>query len=496
MVFNSSEKGTETTKTNLVYNYKTHTILGGELQGNDRDGYIAALSSTPEHEFYVMSGGTTDTDDAKDTKRYNATYLFLSKPVHYKKDSGFLGELIIEHMDKYNNKAYVVYPLKQYGSMIVSRGETEVDAIMLQKGKKDNTKYSLTLNDMIPRQEKCYQYDNVYVFHNPITIAYTKPTTPEGILEQREGITGNKSRLTEPNKKAFNIIPKQNISRQKEDDIYIDCNPTGASQQELDTYEIPINSRMTKDLSELRLKEMIINFFMFLVLVVICYFVVPVAYKLTVIRLILVGFIAPIVENDTKDGTKGKLVLHSIRKLIDVLLLVFSVVIFSLLFTTSPASGIIFGVGIVLSSLIIVDKMKLPEYNTYTKADGTTSDMYLQETEVNGNYKSQPSAPFTLQSFNPVATRVFEFATSIASVAGILIYVLTARYAFKIKDGNKLALGSLMVLLITVTLMTMIRLNVIENRPNGRINLDKDHKVFVDAVTDMLNQKLLAAGGE
>jgi hypothetical protein len=42
----------------------------------------------------------------------------------------------------------------------------------------------------------------------------------------------------------------------------------------------------------------------------------------------------------------------------------------------------------------------------------------------------------------------------------------------------------------------MIRLNVIENRPNGRINLDKDHKVFVDAVTDMLNQNLPVAGGE
>ena len=73
------------------------------------------------------------------------------------------------------------------------------------------------------------------------------------------------------------------MSENKEDNIYIDCSPTGESAENIATYNVPINSEYTKDAKKLDLMRTLLNLCVALIFLIIAYFTLPRMYKYGVI---------------------------------------------------------------------------------------------------------------------------------------------------------------------------------------------------------------------
>jgi hypothetical protein len=80
----------------------------------------------------------------------------------------------------------------------------------------------------------------------------------------------------------YEIILK-NIATINDEQIYIDCNLTGESEEQITTYNIPINSAMAGENAEMNYMKMTVNFFIFIIGLLFCYTVIPFVYKLSLI---------------------------------------------------------------------------------------------------------------------------------------------------------------------------------------------------------------------
>ena len=255
----SSQFNTEsTTQKKVVYNYKT------EKGTYNDDTNKMELVVSQNNNFFMLEDG--------EMQSYTAKNIYFTKVIHYLDGQDIIGEVVVEH----EGGVYTVFPLKSG-----AYAETDIDGII--NGGTSTDYKNITLNNMIPRQTNCkYYYTmnySVYFFDQPIEIN-SEPT-----LDDDE--SGLSSYVDETTAIEYQSISQANISEQSDDDIYIDCSPTGASQDELDTYEVPINSRMTSDLGQKRMEEMTTNFFFFMILVAIAYFVSPTMYKVFITDYVL-----------------------------------------------------------------------------------------------------------------------------------------------------------------------------------------------------------------
>ena len=354
----SSQFNTEsTTQKKVVYNYKT------EKGTYNDDTNKMELVVSQNNNFFMLEDG--------EMQSYTAKNIYFTKVIHYLDGQDIIGEVVVEH----EGGVYTVFPLKSG-----AYAETDIDGII--NGGTSTDYKNITLNNMIPRQTNCKYYNtmnySVYFFDQPIEIN-SEPT-----LDNDE--SGLSSYVDETTAIEYQSISQANISEQSDDDIYIDCSPTGASQDELDTYEVPINSRMTSDLGQRRMEEMATNFFFFVILVAITYFVSPTAYKVGITDYVLLTFdISKLLPKDVS-GEDPKLILHSYRKALDTIVLGFSFVLFCLLMGSNVISGIIFAFFILMSMAIIRDKSKLKE-NQQLKTDaGADISMFINKSDEDKEY--------------------------------------------------------------------------------------------------------------
>ena len=75
------------------------------------------------------------------------------------------------------------------------------------------------------------------------------------------GVTSYKSTV-------WGVLPKANISQRGEEEIYIDCTPTGESAETIATYNVPIQSEYTRDWGKLDFMKMTIQLLMVFILLV------------------------------------------------------------------------------------------------------------------------------------------------------------------------------------------------------------------------------------
>lgn len=85
----------------------------------------------------------------------------------------------------------------------------------------------------------------------------------------------------------------------KEQETYMECSPTGASDETIETYELPITDKSVNNKSQNEIINLFINFFIFIFIIIISIFIVPFMYKTVVIK-----FIDTIITegNDKKAG--------------------------------------------------------------------------------------------------------------------------------------------------------------------------------------------------
>ena len=227
----------------LVYNFPKVNINKNEIITNSENTQMEMtfFNGTPDPNIIYTVDGTNVV--YKHKKAYfnelihnNITGLTNETPADY-------GELILEHSAPGSGTPIYVCFLLEYNSS--PDNVNDIDKMIGFSGQTAHIHAGIELNDFITPQSGCIIYDStkdnvkstVFVFTTPIPINSVSKeiivdcTSAEGKFSAYPAGTGD-----------YLVLPTTSISLPDPDQIYINCNPTGESTDEVDGYFQPTDS--------------------------------------------------------------------------------------------------------------------------------------------------------------------------------------------------------------------------------------------------------------
>ena len=373
--------------------------------------------------------------------------------------NNIVGELVIEQSSLTGyDKIYTCFLLKDIKSDSPNSIDTLIKQYELPEEEKKK-KIKLTLNDQIINSD-CITYKNgtntIIVFTNALHISNTgdiikKYSNNTSLFDIKPG--DNRSyKVTLQNK---NPNEKNTIGKHKDDDIYIDCSPTGEKADKITTYNVPINSEYTKDASKLDFMKATIHLCLVIILLVLVYFLVPIIYKGVVIDNIN-KFIKPrdnaypdetdkIANNMVINGVQKKIVNTYVRlRSVDITL----ISIFMTLF-----------VVLIYEGFAVKDNFDMIMYALYfsimfglsfaTVQFNKNSNEFMRTKVKTGEGKAELRGgvyPDELQDKSPV--NYFQIGDLIAFLGAAVLYIFTGKKGYVILTLIFLAALTLFILMI------------------------------------------------
>jgi hypothetical protein len=353
----------------IIYDFFKTTIQKNEIQSPYTNSSINYLKVTYENNssnpnLYYTNNGSTDS--------YKVKNLYIFGLIHNNitgvsdNNKNLIGELIVE-LNSTSGKCYVCFFLQQATINLLS-STGDIDRLLKLKNNTEDLAMDFTMNNIINNQESVIQYNStsnnssVFIFMSPININGDSAT-----IIKKYGITTNLFSTNAPTN--YSVIQSNNVSLKIDDQIYIDCNPTGESNETIQTYNLPINSELINEKQDMDYMKTCVNFAMFAVLLIVSYFLVPIIYKFIVIDKIIHFFKK---DNDIETNAGVNPVLTRIRSadiLIGLYFLIIGFVMFSIGMTNDDASmnyGFLFIIVFyILSTSLIIDRKKDKTFMSY-----------------------------------------------------------------------------------------------------------------------------------
>jgi hypothetical protein len=318
----------------IVYDYDKIRIFKSEIKEKDTSRNVTLNTSFVNARRGEPNISYTDENSIADN-RYDSIKIYVYKLIHTNIESltmaddetNIIGELVIEHTNNSdpNDKHYICFLLKYVASGTAANAVNELD-IFLNFNQQASSNTYIELNKVIPQQDKCIIYtslptegpynNTVYIFTTPIDIN----TTSHDIITTCLSNTN----LFADYKEDYIVLPATNISKRGEEDIYIDCSPTGESQETTNTYNIPINSELSSNLEEADHMKTVVNFATFAVYSLVVAIILPPLYKATAIKSALMYTVTETNVIPVPNGIR----LRSIDSIICLILLATIVLLF------------------------------------------------------------------------------------------------------------------------------------------------------------------------
>jgi hypothetical protein len=280
---------------NIILSYPSYNLYTSEITINNDSLGLPYL----EFNYTYQQKSTNFIDASAQPQTYFTSNAYIFNLLHTNIDgvdpTAYVGELVIEHTAAtITNKIYACFLLQSSGQPSSTRTDNDIDTIVATSTAK-TPPASITIspsialqsgNPTIPQQNKYIKYtDNntgniVYVFLNPIQVNESTATTIAGYS-------------SEAIQSMFNIYGGANYSLNQTSgntndtsDIYIDCSPTGVSEEEIKTYSLPIYSDMMNGKSQLDFMKTAVNFFIFVILIGFVYISIPQLYRSVVVNVV------------------------------------------------------------------------------------------------------------------------------------------------------------------------------------------------------------------
>jgi hypothetical protein len=196
--------------------------------------------------------------------------------------TNYTGEIIIEHKNESNSN--VVYTCFFVQPDTTNTANTSIDKLKKIANKDDkNTLSGFNLSD-IPKQTKYFYYNDtsspnitVIVFLTPITVSKDTANWFSNLYSSSPFFTTQAPLVQAP-------VPVKKSAKPTDDNqIYIDCNPSGVSDETITTYNLPINSELMGEKQQMDFMKTSVNFFIFIIATILAYFAIPLLYKRAVI---------------------------------------------------------------------------------------------------------------------------------------------------------------------------------------------------------------------
>ncbi len=354
---------------NIIYTFPKTTVVSSEIEKkNDR----ITLNYNTSHTYPNLT--------IKDYINYSAYNITITKVVHnifpniteennvnpdYLDTDGnnkIIGEMFIKHRPTANtgNHLYLCFLLINNNS---TKHTNDIDKLIKMSQTNDSFQ-DIWISNSIPKQihepATAVTYDSknnkIIVFLTPIPINKSSANIISNLESYNfeDQFLGTFDNLIDDpsiagDKRTYMLHQTQHVNKHtSEDKIYIKCHPTGASAEEINTYNVPVESEYTKQASEIELKNTSLNLILFTGILILAYFVIPLTY----FRMIYKG----IISVDNKDNfTKAS----TVRNIDFALSLIIIGGIFYLIYSGIPNAisyviYTIFALGI--SMLLIVSK--------------------------------------------------------------------------------------------------------------------------------------------
>ena len=361
-----------TTQEKILYDYKSINIIKNEIRepGNiSSHNYFSVpyinQTSTPNFEYTTVSSTKPETYSVKNIHFYGLIHDNIKGlTTGADADKNIIGELIIEHKSLSSQKVlYTCHLLKKYNPGQTQIG-SDIDLIIDLKDS-DALNAAIVLNSAIPKADKYIAYNDgqfVIVMVSTAPILVVDNTT--AFVSTYDTTT---TLFTKNAPSKYSIIDGTNVTMRKEEDIYIDCQPTGVSDEEVSTYNIPLMSETSKQKQQLDFMKMTVNFVIFIVILIVASFGVPILYKAVVINKVIESF-----ELQNVEGDNSKLRGHVRIKTVDIFIFAFFVILILSIFGYGKDNGdynsfmvcIFLSVFYILSSVLISVKKQDENYMT------------------------------------------------------------------------------------------------------------------------------------
>ena len=260
----------------IIFDYPRVALSKGEVsEPSDSDNKSAFTvpypnQSSEKNLFYIEDGSESN---------YSHTKIYINQLIHHNiqnittNNKNIIGEMVIEHTSSTGKIIYTCYLLETPSIRV--EDENEIDKI-LSMSTKDNSQLEVELNSIIPYQDGAIIYESkgnvVCVFTTPIQVNTASSTK---IVERYPAVTN----LFDTYNSVYSVIPGNNISKRDADDIYIDCAPTGVSEDEIKSYTLPINSKMASQSEQSDYMKTTVNYGLFIFAMLLSYIIVPLLYK-------------------------------------------------------------------------------------------------------------------------------------------------------------------------------------------------------------------------
>jgi hypothetical protein len=303
-------------KMTTVANSKQNAYKPIEVDGD----YIASINS-----YYqiILPNKEPNLNYSKlNPTGFSARSLYLYGLIHDNiaditdNNSSIVGELVIEHKPKtaVNLRVFTCYLLENNDGKA-----NDLDNLISFIQNQDKTKeVPFDLNKLIGKQKKCIhyesEYDHVFVFTKPISVNTESANFIKSMLTTNTDLF-EKSAASGVNMIEFGPATKPDNKKKREketedspiesfigsifgnntkegnqnmEDIYIDCQPVDESE-ETDTAVISsvMNTTDSKKKQSIDFYKMVNNFFMFILIIVVCRMAIPTMYKVAILNNII-----------------------------------------------------------------------------------------------------------------------------------------------------------------------------------------------------------------
>jgi hypothetical protein len=234
------------------------------------------------------------------TSTYKSSDIYITPLIHkilnVSSDSdgdeinGVIGELIIKHTPVGTSSPgniYLCFLISFKISALDLVSTNDIDNIInfvMTNGAASGSTETL-LQSTIPIQNNAIQYtndgkDKIFVFTNPINVN----SNSKNFFSQLPSSSTSESfyippfLLPVPPKNAQKLT-SDNILTSPDDNIYMDCQPTGLSADEIKAYNVPINSEYTQNAAKTDLMTFVVQLSIIFAILVSTYFIIPRMYK-------------------------------------------------------------------------------------------------------------------------------------------------------------------------------------------------------------------------
>lgn len=219
------------------------------------------------------------------------------------------GEIIIEHKDfmSSSEKLFLIIPANKKND--IPNTDNAINSLIRNLNDKDNIDFNFNVS--LDNETGYYYYTHTdnnsivshfIVFEKSVDVKDFPDSTTTPYELTQAAAADNLSIYKSGSNASKTDNGVVNSMSSKEDQIYIDCQPTGVSKETISSYNVPINSEYTENSALLNFERSTTTIVFFSVACLLSFLVGPELYKTAIINNIIrhVGNLKPMTDNDTK----------------------------------------------------------------------------------------------------------------------------------------------------------------------------------------------------